>query len=151
MSAIEPQVRFWTKVEFTESCWLWTGLTDPAGYGRFRHTTSKRDASALAHRFAYEFCGGSIPVGMVIDHLCRVRRCVKPEHMEVVTRGENSRRGMHPKMVTFRTGVCSRGHAIIGRNAAPTSTGRPTCRECKNENQRRHRRGVGTMAKEVRA
>lgn len=77
--------RFWSKVEKTDGCWLWTSTTNENGYGRF--SIKRRFVSA--HRLAYEMTVGPIPDGLTIDHLCRVRSCVRPEHLEAVTLQEN--------------------------------------------------------------
>ena len=77
------------KVNFTDHCWLWQAMTDRAGYGRFH----LGNLTIPAHRWAYEFCVGSIGVGLNIDHLCRVSACVNPDHLEPVTQRENVRRG----------------------------------------------------------
>lgn len=82
--------RFWSKVRVTHECWLWIAGLDHYGYGQF-HLDRK---VVKAHRLAYELVIGPIPVGLDIDHVCRVRRCVNPWHMELVTRGENVRRGL---------------------------------------------------------
>lgn len=79
-------VYLWKKVTRTNSCWIWRGYVEN-GYGRLTYGKTVR-----AHRFFYEVLRGGIPVGMDIDHLCTDRACVNPAHMEVVTRGENSRR-----------------------------------------------------------
>ena len=84
------EVRFWAKVTKTDRCWLWTGATTPKGYGQFSARASRH---TYAHRYAYELLVGGIPDGLTIDHLCKTRNCVRPDHMEVVTRGENTRRG----------------------------------------------------------
>ncbi len=76
--------RFWAKVEFTDTCWLWTGALDKGGYGFFQN---KR-----AHRMSYEWAKGPIPAGLQLDHLCFVRNCVYPDHLEPVTAKENTRR-----------------------------------------------------------
>lgn len=70
------------------SCLIWTGKTTTAGYGTFT------SAQKYVHRYAWERVNGPIPEGLTIDHLCRVRNCVNPDHLEVVTREENSRREM---------------------------------------------------------
>ena len=87
--------RFWTKVDKTETCWLWTPPLDDSGYGKFSVSGKK----VGAHRWAYEEINGAIPDGLQIDHLCRVRNCVRPDHLEAVTHLENVRRS-----VPFRRG-----------------------------------------------
>lgn len=71
-------------------CWLWLGRKNPKGYGQM--TISKHQRSA--HRVSYETFVGPIPEGMQIDHLCRVRHCVNPEHLEPVTQRVNLQRQM---------------------------------------------------------
>lgn len=82
-------VRFWSKVEFTPQCWLWRGYTMPDGYGRFQARVDGSPAMVLVHRWAFEFCVGQIPDDLTIDHLCRTRNCVNPDHLEPVTHLEN--------------------------------------------------------------
>lgn len=72
-----------------DGCWPWTAATNVNGYGWFRLDGE----SVLAHRLAWEMYNGPIPDRMTIDHLCFLRTCCRVAHMEVVTRGENSRRG----------------------------------------------------------
>lgn len=73
----------------SDGCWLFTGATQSRGYGSVG-IGNKR--TALAHRVAYEATVGPIPDGMTIDHLCLNKTCLNPEHMEIVTRAENTRR-----------------------------------------------------------
>jgi hypothetical protein len=85
-----PAERFAKKVEVADSgCWLWTASTNEGGYGHFWRGP---DDWMVAHRFSYEHFVGPIPEGLDLDHLCRVRHCVNPEHLEPVTRRENLRR-----------------------------------------------------------
>lgn len=89
----DPKERFWEMVNKTSNCWLWTGSTkSQGGYGRFVIDDNRR---ILAHRYAYELLVGPITDGMQLDHICRIRHCVNPEHLRVVTRKENmeNRRG----------------------------------------------------------
>lgn len=74
-------------------CWLWTGTIAPNGYGYF----AIKGRSQQAHRVAYELLVGPIPDGLDLDHLCRVRACVNPDHLEPVTRSENNRRGFEAR------------------------------------------------------
>lgn len=83
----DPLERFIRSVEFGEH-WIWLKRIDRHGYGKFQ--VARRDN--VAHRWAYEFFVGPIPSGLDLDHLCRERRCVRPEHLEPVTREENQRR-----------------------------------------------------------
>lgn len=75
----------WSRVAITSTCWLWTGSRTTEGYGKFR--------TLAAHRVFYRALVGPVPPHMDLDHLCRVRHCVRPDHMEPVTHGENVRRG----------------------------------------------------------
>ena len=89
-------------------CWLWEGaLTDGYGNTEYRRTKIK------AHRFAYELLKGSIPIGMQIDHLCRMRCCVNPDHMEIVTQRMNARRGRDARPYNTH---CKNGHELSGDN-----------------------------------
>lgn len=90
--------RFWAKVEVGHplGCWAWTASDNGAGYGFFR-VGSLLDGTrrrVLAHRWSYSFLMGDPPAGLDLDHLCRNTLCVNPDHLEPVTRGENSRRGV---------------------------------------------------------
>lgn len=80
--------RLWSKVNKTDTCWLWTAATEK-GYGLYRHD----GRLSKAHRVVYELLVGPVPTGLDLDHLCRVRNCVNPAHLEPVTRAVNLRRG----------------------------------------------------------
>ena len=85
--------RFWTRVDFDgpDGCWLWTGNIDHYGYGTF-HRSSSSGPTRKAHRIAWNLAFGDIGDELTVDHLCRVKACANPDHMELVTRAENTRR-----------------------------------------------------------
>lgn len=74
-------------------CWLWTGPLDRQGYGRLK----RFNGNTLAHRAVYTLLVGPITYGLTLDHLCRVRHCVNPDHLEPVTHAENCRRGVRAR------------------------------------------------------
>jgi HNH endonuclease len=130
---IDPLIRFVAKVEPTDDCWRWMGTILPNGYGHFRGYGSKM---ILAHRFAYEEFVGSIPQGLQIDHLCRNRWCVNPDHLEPVTNRENAFRGVAPSIALHLAGRCARGHSRFYVVNTSERGPRRRCRECENEWQR---------------
>lgn len=80
------------KVDLSGDCWLWTAAIDKTtGYGKFHAGEGRRIANA--HRWSYEHFVGPVPAGLDLDHLCRVRHCVRPDHLEPVTRRVNLLRG----------------------------------------------------------
>jgi hypothetical protein len=114
-------------------CWLWAAGLSDAGYG-----TLRRDGkNTLAHRLSFESLVGDIPDGLCIDHLCRVRCCINPAHMEPVTMRENVLRGISMVAVNARKTHCHAGHPFEGENLIVTPNGRRCCRECQNAGQRR--------------
>lgn len=123
---IEPSIRFDAKWRLDEAtgCHVWTATLSSAGYGCFFVRDAGRQV--LAHRFSYERSKGAIPAGLHIDHLCRNKKCVNPDHLEAVTRQENHRRApWTPKT------HCNRGHALTAENVyVRPSNGMRRCREC---------------------
>lgn len=91
---ISTEERFMRHVTVADSgCWEWTGGTDPTGYGRF-HLDGR---SPLAHRVAYEMWVEPIPAGRTVDHICRRRHCVNPDHLRTLGQSANvARRGVAP-------------------------------------------------------
>lgn len=94
-------------------CWEWTGATNSKGYGSV--TAGVKGKTLLAHRRAYMELVGPIPKGLTIDHLCFNIICMNTDHMEPVTRGENSRRAL------ARQTHCKRGHLLSGDNLRLTT------------------------------
>ena len=110
---------FWDKVVLCEvnGCWLWTGRDNGKGYCTFKLNGNNE----YCHRFSYTIFVGPIAEGLEIDHLCRVRRCCNPSHLEAVTPAVNQSRsllgaranaGMYQKSKTH----CPQGHAYTAEN-----------------------------------
>ena len=117
--AVSNDERFWAKVKKTEECWLWIAYRNWKGYGTFgvRPTTGGRQYEIVqAHRYAYLTLVGPITEGITLDHLCRVRHCVNPSHLEVVTNRENILRGIGPTARNARKTHCVKGHAFTEQN-----------------------------------
>lgn len=108
-------------------CWIWTGRRKSTGYGLYHFARRPMHA----HRAVYLTVGGEIPDGLEIDHLCRIRPCVNPEHLEVVTRAQNMRR-----RVMAQT-HCIHGHEFTPENTYFYSRGNAMQRCCKTCTLRR--------------
>lgn len=135
--------RFWSKVNkdgpvspiVGTPCWLWTGWACSQGYGRFLvEGKSKR-----AHRCSYETCVGKIQDDLVLDHLCRVRHCVNPAHLEQVTNRENIFRGMSGPTANSKKSHCLNGHILLGDNLIISKKGHRNCRICQLVHDRKFR------------
>jgi hypothetical protein len=132
-----PEERFWKYVKKNDiGCWLWIGSISTHGYGQL--SVNKRPV--FAHRFSYELHKGKIPTGLDIDHLCRVRKCVNPQHLEAVTRRVNISRGNGPVAIAVKTGKCSRGHVFDESNTYVAPSGKRRCRKCHTGRQRGYNR-----------
>lgn len=130
--------RFWAKVNKTDTCWLWTGSVNARGYGRVRRGPAPGKVIP-AHRYAYMAVVGPIPPGLVIDHLCRVKRCVNPTHLEAVPDRVNVARGVGPTAVNARKTHCKRGHEFTPENTGRTPIGGRYCVQCSCEHGARWR------------
>jgi len=113
--------RFLSKVQKTDTCWLWTASQAQTGYGQFYYNYK----NYKAHRFSYEFYKGAIPEGLYIDHLCHIALCVNPEHLEAVTPLVNAQRGYK----ALRK-YCLHGHEFTEENTYIRKQGSRMCRTC---------------------
>ncbi len=128
----------WDKIDKTKTCWNWIGHINSSGYGEYYIKNSK----IRAHRFIYELLVGKIPENLVIDHLCKNRKCVNPAHLEPVTNRENIIRGDGISSLNRRKTHCVHGHPFDEKNTAPRKRKNGAmwrvCRECMNQKQREY-------------
>jgi len=116
-----------------EGCWEFTGTINGGGYG----VVGVKNTKHYVHRLAYAVFVGKLDDRMVVDHLCRNRKCINPEHLEQVTNAENLRRGEKGGRKPGLT--CDKGHEFTKENTYVWRDKR-TCRECKANYQRERRR-----------
>jgi hypothetical protein len=126
---------FWSQVEKTETCWLWTGQLDISGYG----VENVNGRLLKTHRIAYELLVGAIPEGLTLDHVkdrgCQNRSCCNPGHLEPVTNKVNILRGVSLAANNARKTHCHKGHELEGLN----NRGQRFCKVCARETGRRYR------------
>ena len=135
-----PIDRFLPKVNrLPTGCWQWTSYIDKeTGYGRFGLPGG---IVIGAHRFSYMYYKGPIADDMVLDHTCKNRWCVNPDHLEEVTllvnlqRGDNSHRGRWQRETTH----CPQGHEYSPDNTWISKTGARYCKTCNRERMRERR------------
>lgn len=119
-----------------QGCWIWQGAKTSEGYGHIR----VNGRFPYTHRTAYELLRGPIADGLVIDHACCRPPCANPDHMEPVTRAENTARGyaIPIRVATRRSGPCKRGHPRTPENVRINPDGKIACRPCQREDARRY-------------
>lgn len=124
-------------------CWLWqkrlTQAPDGGGYGKFWWNVPGHSENWLAHRAAWVIYRGLIPAGLTIDHLCNVRRCVNPAHLQLATVRENVLRGNGWAARNARKTHCNNGHLFTPETTGQQKKGR-FCRICRREDYKRYRR-----------
>lgn len=152
MHTDELDERFWSKVDKSGECWMWTAGETGSGYGQF-HVKRKPIG---AHVWSYLRFVGPIPDGFDVDHLCHTpesgcaggvecphRRCVRPEHLEAVSRSENLRRGnlTVPRGETQRAKThCPKGHQYDAENTRVLGDGKGrACKRCHRDRERKRR------------
>lgn len=114
-------------------CWIWTGPLNRNGYARVKVKTAQKYRYPVVHRILYELRIGAIPTGFVLDHLCRVRCCVNPDHMNPVTPRDNTVFNSNsPPAKALGFTVCPKCFSDYTRRPS----GRRECRNCKKLNDR---------------
>lgn len=140
-----PIERFWLRVDrdgpVPEArpelgpCWIWTGSTTRGGYGQHWNGIKQRKT----HAMGYELLVGPIPPGLELDHLCRVRVCCNPQHLEPVTGLVNQARGHTVIARNLAKVACDNGHGFTPGNTYLDKSGNRNCRTCRTEAMRRYR------------
>ena len=121
---------FWNNVHKTDTCWLWTGYINGEGYGEYK---SDYLTTRLVHRISYGLDKGHLP-NLPLDHLCRHRNCVNPDHLEPVTSKVNTRRS-NVGLNSSNTTHCPQGHEYTEENTLVYG-GKRVCRACKTARNR---------------
>ena len=129
-------VRFLRRIAIVGDCWERQGYRTDGGYTTISLIRDGIQRCLYAHRVSYEFFVGPIPDGMEVDHLCRNRACVNPEHFEIVTSAVNTLRGFGPTAENARRTHCKQGHTYDDLNTYFDKRGRRYCRECKRKEHR---------------
>lgn len=123
--ALPPRIASKIAVD-ASGCWLWTASIRPDGYGQLNVVIDGKKTVRVAHRIVYMELVGAIDPALQLDHLCRVRHCVNPEHVEQVPQKVNLARGESPTAINGRKEVCPR----CDSEYTYTARGYRRCRPC---------------------
>jgi hypothetical protein len=135
-----PAQKFWPKVSKTphsRGCWLWKGILTPKGYGDFYYQIDGKRMWWRAHRFAYEALHGPIPSDLTIHHRCKTRRCVRHDHLELLSDEENNRRANTFRFRNRRKSHCVHGHPFDLLNTYYRPSGERECRTCRYQSRKK--------------
>jgi hypothetical protein len=130
--------RFFARVNKTDGCWLWNRPTED-GYGEFYFNRR----TFKAHRISYTLAKGQIPRGLLIDHMCRNRLCVNPDHLRAVDDATNALENSNsPASINHRKTHCNRGHELANENLLRVGRNKEnrSCHECDKARKRRWNR-----------
>lgn len=124
--------RFFSNIEKTETCWLWIGRRSLPGYGIFKFNQKEY----YSHRISYHIQNKSLSNTLVLDHICRNRNCVKPDHLRQVTISVNSSENTYnPLYLNSLKTHCKHGHEFTLENTFIRKDGR-RCRTCKRNDEK---------------
>ena len=127
--------RFWSKVEKTDTCWIWKGSVNWKGYGFYRYPNGQ-----YAHRFVYQLHYGKKPGKKLVLHSCDNPPCVNPEHLRLGTNDENmAEMGAKGRSRCSKKTHCVKGHPLAGSNLYVDPRGYRECKECRRDNVRKFR------------
>jgi hypothetical protein len=131
MKSVEARFMEKVSIDPNSGCWLWTGALDSDGYGNFRVGSVKDGTRRVvsSYKWAYENYVGMVPEGLELDHLCRVRKCCNPEHLEPVTRSVNQLRGLNGQPAL----ECKNGHVFTDETTYRKTDGKRQCLICRKE------------------
>jgi hypothetical protein len=144
--------RFWSKVDKSGDCWMWTGKPMNKGYGIF--SADWREPNVLAHRWAYAEANGPIPPGMVVDHECHNdtdcpggdtcphRLCVTPSHLKLETVADNVSKS---HLAGAKKTHCRNGHEFTPETTFVRKNGWRNCLICKRESNRNSRKRMSAV------